>query len=92
MGRITLAGNPPISVNLRRSARARRISLRISRLDGRVTLTMPTRVDEREGIAFVRERELWLRSHLDKMGEERTVGIDGTVLFRGDEVPVLGTT
>ena len=92
MSRITLAGNPPISVNLRRSARARRISLRISRLDGRVTLTMPTRVDEREGIAFVRERELWLRSHLDKMGEERTVGIDGTVLFRGDEVPVLGTT
>ena len=36
-----LPGDPPIAVALRRSARARRLSLRVSRLDGRVTLTLP---------------------------------------------------
>ena len=42
-----LPGNPPIPLTLRRSARARRISLRISQLDGRVTLTLPKRLAER---------------------------------------------
>ena len=45
---LLLPGDPPVEVLLRRSARARRLSLRISRLDGRVTLTLPTRVPERE--------------------------------------------
>ena len=34
---------PGIPVTLRRSARASRFSLRVSRLDGRVTLTLPVR-------------------------------------------------
>ena len=34
MGEITLPGNPPIAVLLRRSARARRLSLRLSQLGG----------------------------------------------------------
>lgn len=61
----TLPGNPPIPLILRRSARARRISLRISQLDGRVTLTLPRRVPEREALAFAREKEAWIRHHLD---------------------------
>ena len=52
MGQHVLPGNPPISLNLRRSARARRITLRVSSLDGRVTLTLPTRVAEREALEF----------------------------------------
>ncbi|MDU8913909.1 SprT family zinc-dependent metalloprotease [Aestuariicoccus sp. MJ-SS9] len=65
MGQFELPGNPPITVILRRSARARRISLRLSQLDGRVTLTLPKRVPEAEGRAFVLEKEAWLRRHLD---------------------------
>ena len=38
-----LPGDPPVPVSLRRSARARRLSLRISGTDGRVTLTLPLR-------------------------------------------------
>ncbi|MDA7967110.1 MAG: M48 family peptidase, partial [Ruegeria sp.] len=41
MGRHALPGQPPVPLTLRKSARARRISLRISQLDGRVTLTYP---------------------------------------------------
>ncbi|SNS33976.1 M48 family metallopeptidase [Antarctobacter heliothermus] len=64
MGQITLAGNPLIAVQLRRSARARRLSLRVSRLDGRVTLTLPSAVPEAEGVAFLRAKEDWLRGQL----------------------------
>ena len=38
---IALPGDPPLRVRLRRSARAQRVSLRVSRLDGQVTLTLP---------------------------------------------------
>ena len=52
MGQITLPGNPPIAVVLRRSAQARRLSLRLSQIDGRVTLTMPRRLPEREALSL----------------------------------------
>ena len=64
MGDVTLWGNPPIPVLLRRSARARRISLRLSQLDGRVTLTLPRRLPQAQALAFLREKESWLRRHL----------------------------
>ncbi|MFK7762262.1 MAG: M48 family metallopeptidase [Roseobacter sp.] len=69
-----LAGSPPIPLVLRRSARARRISLRISQLDGRVTLTLPKRVAEREALAFAREKEGWIRKHLAARQEDVEIG------------------
>lgn len=89
MGRLILDGNPPVEVLLRRSARARRLSLRISRLDGRATLTLPTRVPEREGRAFLNEREDWLRKHLDAIEPEVRAHIGGMVLFRGADLPLV---
>jgi predicted metal-dependent hydrolase len=89
MGVLILDGNPPVEVLLRRSAQARRLSLRISRLDGRATLTLPTRVPELEGMAFVRERESWLRKHLSAIEPEMPVEIGATVLFEGADVPVI---
>ncbi len=55
-----LEGSPPIEITLRRSARARRLSLRVSSLDGRVTLTLPRRVSAREALAFAAERRSWI--------------------------------
>ena len=79
MGQHILSGNPPVPIILRKSARAKRISLRISQLDGRVTLTLPRRVSDAEGIAFAREKEAWLRGHLDQRGADQDVS-DGTRL------------
>ena len=79
MGRIALPGNPPIPVELRRSARARRMTLRLSGVDGQVTLTLPRRVPEAEGLAFLREKEDWLRGHLEARAPDVAVGI-GSVL------------
>jgi predicted metal-dependent hydrolase len=59
-----LPGDPDVPLVLRRSGRARRISLRISQLDGRVTLTLPNGVPEDEALDFARTKETWIRGHL----------------------------
>ena len=74
MGRITLQGNPPIDVELRRSARARRLSLRVSRLDGRVTLTLPNGVAEEEGRRFARSKADWIAKA--RLARPDTVPVD----------------
>ncbi|GAB1378278.1 M48 family metallopeptidase [Pararhodobacter aggregans] len=55
-----LPGDPPLAVRLRRSARARRVSLKVSRLDGAVTLTLPARAPLRGALDFLEERRDWL--------------------------------
>lgn len=62
-----LPGSPPVEVHLKRSARARRFSLRVSRLDGKVTLSMPVRAREGEALAFLKGNEDWLRQTLSAM-------------------------
>ena len=58
-----------------RSARARRISLRVSGLDGRVTLTLPRHVAEREALEFAHQKASWLRAQIDRSPEEVIVGV-----------------
>jgi len=64
MGQHVIPGNPPVAISLHRSARARRLSLRVSGLDGAVTLTVPRGVSEAEALGFARSREDWLRRTL----------------------------
>ncbi|MCV6586792.1 MAG: M48 family metallopeptidase [Marinibacterium sp.] len=84
MAEHVLDGDPPVPLVLRRAARARRISLRVSQLDGRVTLTLPPGVPDREALAFAREKESWIRDHLARRDSDVTVTI-------GAEIPVEGT-
>jgi len=83
MGQHYLSGNPPVALILRRSARARRISLRVSGVDGRVTLTLPQDVAEREGLKFAEEKADWLRLQLGKRPED-------VMAAPGAEIPVEG--
>lgn len=78
-----LPGEPPVPLTLRRSARAKRISLRISALDGRVTLTLPARLPEREALEFAAEKEDWIRNHLSKHPQSVEVA-------HGTSLPVEG--
>ncbi|WP_299931770.1 SprT family zinc-dependent metalloprotease [uncultured Pelagimonas sp.] len=84
MGQIRLPGNPPIDVVVRRSARARRLSLRMSQLDGRVTLTLPNKVPESQGVAFLREKEAWLRGHLSQRAADVPIGLGASIPVEGD--------
>lgn len=79
MGEHVLPGDPPVRLLLRRSTRARRYSLRVSRLDGRVTLTMPTRASEARALDFAREKASWIRQRLAERPDEVLVR-HGTIL------------
>ncbi len=89
MGRELTLGNPPIAVVLRRSARARQLSLRVSRLDGKVSLTLPPRASEREAMAFLASREEWLRGHLSKVAGPVRVQVGESIPFRGQDLVVV---
>ena len=80
-----LPGPPPVEVHLKRSARARRFSLRVSWLDGRVTLSMPARAREGEALAFLRGHEGWLRETLEAMPDSavRPVGLGSVIPVEG---------
>ncbi|MFX0542260.1 M48 family metallopeptidase [Roseovarius sp. S4756] len=83
MGEHILPGNPPIAVTLRRSSRARRISLRVSGVDGRVTLTLPRGLSEREALDFARSKQDWLQGHLESRAPE-------VAALPGAQIPVEG--
>ena len=82
-------GEAPVYVTLRRSARARRLSLRISSLDGRVTLTLPNRVPLREGLAFATEKSDWIRAQLARQPQQVVVDIGATLPIEGRAVSVV---
>lgn len=79
MGQFTLPGNPPVDILLRRSGRARRLSLRVSQLDGRVTLTLPKGVSEGDARRFVEEKAGWITGALARRGESVEI-LPGAVL------------
>lgn len=89
MQEFTLNGAPGVTVSLRRSARARRISLRVSSLDGRVTLTLPVGTPERVGRAFAEEKALWLEQAVGKVRQPVPVAIGAVIPFEGQGRPVL---
>ncbi|KPQ06331.1 MAG: putative metal-dependent hydrolase [Rhodobacteraceae bacterium HLUCCA12] len=78
-----LPGDPPIIVHWRRSARARRISLRVSGLDGKITLTLPSRTDRRHGHEFLNERVAWLRAALSGLPGRCPVGPGAVIPMEG---------
>lgn len=82
-GTALLSGPPDIAVSLRQSAQAKRINLRVSGLDGRVTLTVPSHVPITDALAFLREKEAWLRSAIGRVPAQRMTGVGDDILLRG---------
>lgn len=89
MGDLVLEGRPPLEVHLRRSGRARRMTLRVSALDGRITLTVPNGVREREALAFAREKEAWMRRHLSRQMAVQQVGLGSVFPLEGAPLRVV---
>lgn len=80
---VILDGDPPITLLLKPSTRARRLSLRVSRLDGRVTLSLPRGASRRHALAFVEEKAGWIRRQL-------SLQPDLARPMPGDTLPFLG--
>lgn len=89
MSEFILPGDPPVRVLLRRTASARRYSLRVSRLDGRVTLTMPPRASEARALDFIREKDGWIRNRLSERDEDVQVALGTTLRVHGKDMMVV---
>lgn len=87
---LTLEGQPSVSVLLRPSSRARRLSLRVSKLDGRVTLTVPHGASRREAETFARDRAAWIREHLLNTLPELRPTLGDSIPFQGKLHPLVG--
>ena len=80
---LLIPGSPPLSIAIRRSAQARRFSLRISQTTGQVSLTLPTRAREAEALAFARAQEGWIRAALARLPQVVAVGLGAQIPFEG---------
>ena len=80
---LSLPDLPGVPVHLRRSARARRFSLRVSRVDGVVTLTLPTRARVAEAAAFAQAQSGWLRGALASLPAVQRPAFGATLPFEG---------
>lgn len=83
MSTALLPGDPPVEITLRRSARTRRISLRVSALDGRVTLSLPKNTPVEEALEFARHKSGWIRRHLQSHEAPVEVTTGSEVPFEG---------
>ncbi|GKY86144.1 M48 family metallopeptidase [Sinisalibacter aestuarii] len=89
---VILDGDPPIELVLNRSSRARRLSLRVSRLDGRVTLTLPRGASRRHALAFAEEKAGWIRRQLAGRPDEARPMPGAVLPYRGVETPIVTHT
>lgn len=80
---LLIPGSPAVLITIKRSARARRFSLRVSQATGQVSLTMPLRAREAEGLAFARAQEGWIRAAVARLPQGVRVGLGAQIPFEG---------
>lgn len=86
---VILPGDPPISLHLKPSARARRLSLRVSRLDGKVTLTLPRGASRRHALNFANDQVGWIRRQLENQTDHIRPMPGQSIPFLGVERPII---
>lgn len=83
MDRIVVGGDIPVRV--RRSDRARRMTLRVARAGGEVVLTLPRRVSVQDALAFAKSRAEWLRRVRAQMPPRQIVAHGAMIPIEGQD-------
>ena len=84
MKKIFLEDEPDLEIFLRQNNNSRRITLRISALDGKITITGPNYLDFAEFKKFAERKKSWLKS-------KRKSFEPPIFISEGIEIPVAGT-
>jgi predicted metal-dependent hydrolase len=71
------------SLRWRRSARARRIGLRIDPVAGDIVITLPPRGSRRVGLSLLREHEAWVAARLDALPTALRIEPGGMIPVHG---------
>ncbi len=83
-GTIQLAlDDRPVILRLRRSERARRVSLRIDPALGEVVVVLPSGADPAEGLRFASEKSAWIGRQIDTLPPRVPFAEGATVPYRG---------
>jgi predicted metal-dependent hydrolase len=80
----------PVPLELRRSRRANRISLRIDMARGRVVLVTPHRVARRHALDFLGRQETWLRARLAQLPTSLPFADGATIPILGIPHRIVG--
>lgn len=83
MSLILLPTHPKVAVKIRRSARAKQITLRVSSIDGRVSITAPSRVPLLDIEDFILKKESWVRQKISEVPEQVDVNFYTVIPIRG---------
>ena len=85
MTKIFLEDEPDLEIFLRRNSNSRRITLRISALDGKITVTGPNYIDFKEFKSFAESKKTWLKS--------KRKSFEPTILVsEGIKIPIEGVS
>lgn len=88
MGSHRALDNVEQEVTVRRSRRARRMTLRVSQLDGRVTLTVPLSTGDRAARDFLTSHADWIAKAKRKVSEKVCVMSGVDIPIEGKMLPV----
>ena len=83
MNKIFLEDEPDLEIFLRKSSNSRRITLRISALDGKITVTGPNYIDFKEFRKFAESKKSWLKSK--RMSFKPPIFVS-----EGTKIPIVG--
>ena len=83
MKKIFLEDEPDLTIFLRQSSNSRRITLRISALDGKITITGPNYIDFKEFRKFAESKKSWLKS-------KRKSFEPPIFISEGTKIPIVG--
>ena len=83
MKKIFIKDHPDLEIFLRKNRNSRRITLRVSALDGKITITGPDCIDFKEFRKFAESKRSWLKSKKESFKPPIFVS-EGTI------IPILG--
>ena len=84
MKKIFLEDEPDLEIFLRQNSNSRRITLRFSALDGKITLTGPNYLDFKEFKNFAESKKSWLKAKMKSF--QRPIFVS-----EGIKIPIIGT-
>lgn len=85
--KITIDGED-MPIVIRRHARAKRLTMRLSPDGGEVRITLPQWGRTKEALAFAETRREWIEKQVAKLPDQKPVGIDHPIHYRGDTLTI----
>ncbi len=84
-----MVGGRSIALELKRNARAKRLSLRVERAGGLLKLTVPPGISERKALAFAVSEQKWVQTQIDKAVPIVKLQGGANIHFGGEKIRII---